>query len=895
MTVISVPFSIVESNSLSRSAQPISMGCPFAAGDFFVTTPLVIRQQDGQLISCQISPLTYWHDGSVKWATIDFVVDINSNETLQFTLIDGVVETEVSENQNSIQVIENNNQLEVSTGVETFIINTQQGEPLSLAKSIANEGIANTDVSKPAPEKVIISIELTDLDNKKYLATVDTITADNITVNSLALNNVNTELAEKETHRKTVKIAGSFNDTNNNKLGVLFESTLTFFANTSYIKAEVTIHNPQAAKHPGGLWDLGDEGSILFKSLIVNIPVEKNAMVSIFDHISHESITCGKDTTIQQFSSGGVNWQSPVHKNAAGKVDIEKNGFVLTSDNEEHEGMRISPSISVSNSENTISAYVENFWQNFPKSISKQNGSLDIGLFPGSNVPDGGFELQGGEKKTHSLWVDFKSVTQNFNWVDKPLNITIAPKYIEQTAAFDLFVVDLKADELSTIIEKGVHGENNFFAKREVVDEFGWRNFGDLYADHETQGYTGTDIFVSHYNNQYDPIYGFIYQYLTTGNAKYFELANDLTQHVTDIDIYHTLDDKDEYNGGLFWHTDHYLDASTSTHRTFSKNHQAAYEGYTSGGGPGGQHCYTTGLKSNYLLTGNESAKKAALQLADWITYSFEGSNTFLAKLFAIKQSGNHGARDHILDTYPLDRGTGHYIIALLDAYDLTQDNDYLTRAFKVISRTFHPNDDMSLRNFENIEATWFYTVFLQAVGRFLFIKERMNQLDDDFYFTRDAMLHYANWMADNERPYLEQKDKLEFPNTTWAGQDLRKVGVLYMAHYYSPIQNDSFKEKAVYIHQHIITTLKDDIDSDYTRILVLLMQNIGFANYYQHSTSQNKFADIREYASPIKPNKWIKIAALLLKELSRLSIKKELTWLSLRSAKVAKLLGNKS
>ena len=47
-------------------------------------------------------------------------------------------------------------------------------------------------------------------------------------------------------------------------------------------------------------------------------------------------------------------------------------------------------------------------------------------------------------------------------------------------------------------------------------------------------------------------------------------------------------DDKDEYNGGLFWHTDHYLDASTATHRTFSKNHSAAYEGYSSGGGPGG-------------------------------------------------------------------------------------------------------------------------------------------------------------------------------------------------------------------------------------------------------------------------------------------------------------------
>jgi len=551
--------------------------------------------------------------------------------------------------------------------------------------------------------------------------------------------------------------------------------------------------------------------------------------------------------------------------------------------------MRISPSCSVKNKKDTISVYVEKFWQNFPKAISKQDESLTVALFP-----EGNYELQGGEKKSHSIWIDFKSTTQNFDWVDKPLMVIIEPQYIEQTGAFDLFTSCSKQDELTAIIEKGIHGSSNFFEKREAVDEYGWRNFGDLYADHETEGYEGNDIFVSHYNNQYDPIYGFIYQYLASGNASYLELANDLSKHVADIDIYHTVDDKDEYNDGLFWHTDHYLDASTATHRTFSKNHQAAYEGYSSGGGPGGQHCYTTGLKSHYLLTGNEKAKNAVLQLAGWITYSFEGSSSFLAKLFAIKQSGNHGVKDHLLEHYPLDRGTGHYVIALLDAFDLTQQQDYLARAFKVILNTFHPNDDISLRNFDNIEATWFYTVFLQSVGRFLLVKERMGQLDKDFYYARDAMLHYADWMLKNELPYLEQVDKLEFPNTTWAGQELRKVGIFYMANYYSPIKSDMFLEKAAYFYKHIINTLQNDANNDYTRILVLLMQNIGFVNYYQYSSSQNEFENIKEYSEPIKVNKGMKICTLLFKELSRLSIKNELKWLSLRSAKVAKLLGKK-
>ena len=70
---------------------------------------------------------------------------------------------------------------------------------------------------------------------------------------------------------------------------------------------------------------------------------------------------------------------------------------------------------------------------------------------------------------------------------------------------------------------------------------------------------------------------------------------DDLARHVIDIDIYHTDKDRDEFNGGLFWHTNHYLDAATSTHRTHSREHQKIKPGGC-GGGPGLEHLYTTGL-----------------------------------------------------------------------------------------------------------------------------------------------------------------------------------------------------------------------------------------------------------------------------------------------------------
>ncbi|MCP4324114.1 MAG: hypothetical protein GY787_20115, partial [Alteromonadales bacterium] len=510
--MISVPFSLVDSHSISRTSQPVSIGFPFALGAVFADTKLAIQPQDNQLISCQISPLTYWHDGSVKWATIDFVVDITSNEKLLLTLTDDFSVEKLSSQQGQIKVLENQSQLEINTGLDTFYIGMTQGELLSI-------------ISSESKKAESLFIQLTDSKNEHYQAVVDKVCVDTI---------------EETTHRKSLSIKGAFIGETDKKIALQFESTLTFFANTSYIKVDLTLHNPKAAKHPGGVWDLGDDSSITFKSLSINIPIDSNASVDIHDHISNKAIACGQSSFLRQFSSGGVNWNSPVHKNAAGNIDIEKNGFSINSDNTEHNGMRISPSFSVQNIESTISVYIEKFWQNFPKAISKQKNLLNVGLFP-----DGNFELQGGEKKSHSVWIDFKSTSQNFNWVDKPLTVIIEPLYIENTGAFDFFKSGVKQDELSTIIEKGIHGSSDFFEKREAVDEYGWRNFGDLYADHESEGYEGKDIFVSHYNNQYDPIYGFIYQFLSSGNSSYLELADDLSKHVADIDIYHTVDDKD--------------------------------------------------------------------------------------------------------------------------------------------------------------------------------------------------------------------------------------------------------------------------------------------------------------------------------------------------------------
>lgn len=62
----------------------------------------------------------------------------------------------------------------------------------------------------------------------------------------------------------------------------------------------------------------------------------------------------------------------------------------------------------------------------------------------------------------------------------------LAPECYERTDAFPWFKANTQPGALDELIAEGVDGRFNFFAKREIIDEFGWRNFGDIFADHET-------------------------------------------------------------------------------------------------------------------------------------------------------------------------------------------------------------------------------------------------------------------------------------------------------------------------------------------------------------------------------------------------------------------------
>jgi hypothetical protein len=602
---------------------------------------------------------------------------------------------------------------------------------------------------------------------------------------------------------------------------------LHFFANSGAVKVELCLRNTRKARHPGGFWELGDPGSVLIRRFELRTTLSgQTEPLEVLGSIEpgDPADVFASPFVLHQDSSGGDNWNSRTHVNRHGIVPMAFPGYRLTSASSTREGRRATPIVVVRRDGRQLAAAMEHFWENCPKSITVEQDTLAIGLFPAEHSDL--HELQGGEQKTHTLWLNFgedATTTIPLAWCRQPLAVRSTPDWYALACAVP-YLTPSETDPHSAyleLVEAAIEGPNNFIAKRELADEYGWRHFGDLYADHENAHAPPPHPVVSHYNNQYDAIAGFAIQFFRSGDLRWWKLQRELAQHVVDIDIYHTLEDKSAYNGGLFWHTAHYVDAGRATHRTYPRAPGV------SGGGPSAEHNYSTGLMLHYLLTGDPAFRDAAIGLADWVINMDDGSST----VFHWLAGGDTGAASATgsLEYHGPGRGPANGIQALLNGYRLTREARFLEKADQLVRRCIHPDDDLEARGLLDAERRWYYTVFLQAVGRYLDLMDEEGGGHTMYQYARASLVHYASWMVDHEYPYLDKPEVLEFPTETWAAQDMRKCDVFQLAarHVDADLRG-RFLERAEFFFNASVAAVRARATGSLTRPVVLLLSN-GF------------------------------------------------------------------
>ena len=797
---------LTELGGVARSGEFVRIGIPFAQGELSGQTGLAIQSPQGAIEYVQTGVLKRWNDGSIKWLLLDFAASVPAKGSSRYRLVKAPGKIPAAEP--AISISSEDDTWLVNTGCALFSVDAKIFRPFSRIVT------GNHDILVPYEASCIL-----DLDGEKRLIPV---------VDSVVI----------ETNgpmRATLLINGNFDS--GKGLSAKFFSRLHFFAASSKVIVEFTLRNTSPAKHHGGFWDLGDPGSILFRELALDFPFQARYVEKIIcspEQNSSPRISSSPTgrVSIYQKSSGGKKWDSPIHRSRTGTVPLTMRGYEMRCANEPAlYGDRANPVIWCGAEERGLAAVIPRFWQEFPKSIEADRSSLRIGCFP-SCFPDL-HELQGGEQKTTTVYLDFSTTPHGLDWARTPLTVLAVPEtYRNSDVIPDLPPTVSVENGIYDLVDLFVPGPEVLFSRRESIDEYGWRNFGDLPADHESVYHQGDEAFISHYNNQYDICGGMYRKFFATGDPLWGELASDLARHVIDIDLYRTTKDREEYNGGLFWHTDHYIPAGLSTHRSFSKEHLKLKDPRFCGGGPAAEHCYTTGLLYHYFITGNNDYREAVITLAEWCIGSITGSQTILA---SIRKAGHYikllvqardGARP-AFPRYPLTRGTGNAITACLDAFEAGGGGAFLKQAGELLRGAIHPGDDIAARDLLNAEDSWSYTVLLTAVSKYIDKKRELGELDNDYLYARRCLLVYAEWMLQNEYPYLDKPELLEYPNETWPAQDLRKSVILHhAARYAAPERQKAFLDGARFFFEAARVELSRHPTSSFTRPVALMLQN---------------------------------------------------------------------
>ncbi|GAM10587.1 hypothetical protein OR1_02876 [Geobacter sp. OR-1] len=859
---------VTELCGIDRKHEFVRIGVPCPKGALLDTAGLQLLSPENESQQLQSQILKKWQDGSVKWLLIDFAATVPANSNRLYRLIEQNDSTKSE--LRPIQITKGSDHWRVSTGAAEFVIDIREYRPFR-SIIVGNEELLTGDGS----------FCLFGADGKNLKPIIETI-----------------EVESEGPIRSILRIEGRFESERRNS--PRYVSRIHFFADSSYIQLEITLQNPGAASHPGGLWDLGDSGSLLFKEFSLVFPLNPSGTSRIHcspepDLSAFEFDVSSGGMRIYQESSGGHNWDSPVHRTRDGNVRLRFSGYEITRGGETvATGKRATPIVWYDNGDAGVSVAMPCFWQEFPKAFSIDKDDLKVEFFPGCS-PDL-HELQGGEQKTNSLCLDFAACPETLAWVRAPLIAVPSPETSHNSGVF-IDLPYLHGDKNVTDLVDRFVTADDLYKKREVVDEYGWRNFGDLYADHEAVYHKGTTPFVSHYNNQYDGVGGTYRKFFATGDPKWGEIASALARHVQDIDSYHTDNDREEYNRGLFWHTDHYIDAGLSTHRSCSKEHLAVKDPRFCGGGPAAEHCYTTGLMYHYFQTGNPVFREAVIDQADWGLRSLSGPMTVLAVLKRsvgyiqkLRNAGN--TLKTLFPKYPLTRGTGNVLTACLDAYEVSGDNRFISKAEELIRGALHPEDDIDARNLLNAEIAWSYTVLLNAVAKFIYKKHELEQHDAGYHYAKASLLAYAEWMLVNEYPYLEKPQILEYPNETWAAQDLRKSVIFYhAAHFCAAVRVNAYLEHARYFFNAAADELQRHKTSTLTRPVVLMLQNgwVGSKLVSLESIVSFNIND-DEQSVPGSPTPsltfssvFLRITSELLSALRQTSFKRELSWLKAR------------
>ncbi|MGD8239053.1 MAG: hypothetical protein PVH68_10905 [Armatimonadota bacterium] len=700
-----------------RTAEPITCGAPLARGFVRRADELTLLGPDGRAAPVQVLTTSAYKDGTPRWVLLTFGADVPAGGQAVYRLAKG----RRAPVRDALTFRLRDRVAEIDTGAAQFRIDTTRFR-LFDSVTIGEQELVAADGARGA----VLEEQM----GAAHGANVQTTHA---------------EFEDAGVMGAVLAVRGEIGPVGDLPLA-RFVCRMHFYAGRGEVRVFYTLHNPAAHRHPGNIWDLGSGGSVFMEDFSLLLPLAGEALSArVGIEADAPAVAAAK---LYQDSSGGENWDSVNHIDKDYNVPTSFRGYrVYQADRTVAEGHRADGWIHVRGGQGGVAAGVREFWQNFPKALEYADGTVRVGLWPREFA--GVHEMLGGEQKTHEMLFVFHDAGMSDEAVERRMKAFHRPMYampdpeaiyatraLWPTAPLDRESYAALEHTCDTFVYPVGERRESVITKWEQIDEFGWRHFGDTFADNEgapadmvadlPEHHFGNRP-ISHYGNEYDVSYGVLLQGLRRADPRWMWLADVLCRHYADICIYHTdVDGSDAYSHGPFTHTTHDTAALRSTHRMYpgeTKKYGLQY----SSGGPNAGHCYVASLAQHYYLTGDRVSREAFLEVADWAVHS-----TWFTRMMMGDK-----------------RGIGNLLMTHVYAYQLTGDSKYYDAATTMLDQVQEP--------FEGNAAT----LFVKGAGRFLDMKIDSGEIDADYEKALEKMLllgdFYLTLPGDRPRQWLEQ------------------------------------------------------------------------------------------------------------------------------------------
>jgi len=626
---------VAEPSGVARKGWPVTSGVPFGRGALTDADAAALFDADGREVPLQTEALAAWPDGSVRWLLVDFQVDLAAKERKLLTLRygGGVKRSAV---ERGVRVWREGPALFIDTGPMRLLLHPGQSslpgkvwlEGVGGGPAFAKEGDCLTQGHLP-------SIVLVREDGKPYIVPYAGPGPEHVAAPSEAA------VEQSGPMRACVRLAGWHGSRDDRMFRYIVR--IHAFRGQPFVRLFYTFINDHQA-------------SLMARLRLLDLRFTQGPACGTRAYNIHNGMLDEKwhGETRRVFQADESHYE--VDGRAAGK---HAPGWAAAG--AEHAGFAVG---------------LREFWQNWPKGLRLDVGSVDVELCPevpkslysgkplaeenklSYHLRDGLHTFKVGVAKTHELWAtyfggppDVQGLSRFFRAAEEPLLATCEPAHAASTKALG----DLPPANPEKYAGYDAWVGKAFDAhlkRREKAREYGMLNYGDWFGERR----------VNWGNLEYDLAHGLFLQYLRTGERRFFDRAEQAARHHIDVDVVHATNPLlknpwgDAPRVGDIWlhclnHTGGYYDEKNSklpVSRTYHMGHSTNFG-----------HVWVGGDFDYYHLTGDRRAREVAIEIADAMV-------------------------SHMPNRYGTHiRALGWPMILVLHAYEATGDRKYLDAATK--------------------------------------------------------------------------------------------------------------------------------------------------------------------------------------------------------------------